>query len=82
MLGEGFSEEQLNSIHAPIGLPIGGHMPAEIAVSIAAEIVQEKNRYDVSYIDGVVEDAVRKKRKGNYDYDHIQEWFFSKRDRK
>ena len=50
LLGEGFSEEQLNSIHAPIGLPIGGHMPAEIAVSIAAEIVQEKNRYDVSYI--------------------------------
>ena len=42
LLGEGFSEEQLNSIHAPIGLPIGGHMPAEIAVSIAAEIVQEK----------------------------------------
>ena len=36
-------------------------MPAEIAVSIAAEIVQEKNRYDVSYIDGAVEDAVRKK---------------------
>ena len=25
LLGEGFSEEQLNSIHAPIGLPIGGH---------------------------------------------------------
>ena len=39
-------------------------MPAEIAVSIAAEIVQEKNRYDVSYIDGVVEDAVRKKEQG------------------
>ena len=39
-------------------------MPAEIAVSIAAEIVQEKNRYDVSYIDGVVEDAVRKKENG------------------
>lgn len=39
-------------------------MPAEIAVSIAAEIVQEKNRYDVSYIDGAVEDAVRKKEKG------------------
>ena len=57
-------------------------MPAEIAVSIAAEIVQEKNRYDVSYIDGAVEDAVRKKENGIYDHDHIQEWFFSKRDRK
>ena len=36
----------------------------DIMVSIAAEIVQEKNRYDVSYIDGAVEDAVRKKENG------------------
>lgn len=42
LLAEGFTEDQVNSIHAPIGLPIGGQMPAEIAVSIMAEIVQEK----------------------------------------
>ena len=42
MKEEGYSEEQISTIHAPIGLPIGGHMPAEIAVSITAEIVQEK----------------------------------------
>ena len=45
LLKEGFTEEQLDQIHAPIGLPIGGQMPAEIAVSIMAEIVQEKNRH-------------------------------------
>lgn len=64
LLREGFTEEQLNTIHAPIGLPIGGHMPAEIAVSITAEIVQEKNKYNVSYIDEAVEKAVWEKEKG------------------
>ena len=64
LLGEGFAEEQLNGIHAPIGLPIGGNMPAEVAVSIAAEIVQEKNKYNVSYIDAAVERAVAEKKEG------------------
>ena len=64
LLREGFTEDQLDTIHAPIGLPIGGHMPAEIAVSITAEIVQEKNKYNVSYIDEAVEKAVWEKEKG------------------
>ena len=34
----GYSEEVLRQIHAPIGLDIGGEKPAEIAVSIMAEI--------------------------------------------
>lgn len=34
----GYSEEVLKQIHAPIGLDIGGEKPAEIAVSIMAEI--------------------------------------------
>lgn len=41
---DGFTKEQLGSIHAPIGLKIGGRTPQEIALSIAAELVQEKNR--------------------------------------
>lgn len=41
---EGIGEDFLNRIHAPIGLPIASHTPAEIAVSIAAEIIQIKNR--------------------------------------
>ncbi len=51
LLEEGFTEEQLDTIHAPIGLPIGGQLPEEIAVSIMAEIVQEKNRRQTSFAD-------------------------------
>lgn len=40
----GFSQEQIDTVHAPIGLAIGAVTPAEIAVSILAQIIQEKNR--------------------------------------
>ena len=40
--GAGFSRETLDAVHAPIGLPIGGQTPAEIAVSIAAQLVAER----------------------------------------
>ena len=40
----GFSQEQISSIFAPIGLPIGAVTPAEIALSILGQIVQEKNK--------------------------------------
>jgi xanthine dehydrogenase accessory factor len=40
----GLKEEQINRLHAPIGLDIGGHSPGEIAVSIMAEIIQVRNR--------------------------------------
>lgn len=36
---EGAKEEDLKRIHAPVGLKIGGREPAEIALSIMAEIV-------------------------------------------
>lgn len=35
----GVPEERLAAVHAPIGLPIGAETPAEIALSILAEIV-------------------------------------------
>jgi xanthine dehydrogenase accessory factor len=40
----GFTEEQIGTIFAPIGLPIGAVTPAEIAFSILAQVIQEKNR--------------------------------------
>jgi len=43
LLAEGLAEEQLRRLHAPIGLNIGGRTPAEIALSIMAEIVATRN---------------------------------------
>jgi xanthine dehydrogenase accessory factor len=34
----GLTDQQLQRLHAPVGLPIGSHSPPEIAVSILAEI--------------------------------------------
>jgi xanthine dehydrogenase accessory factor len=41
---EGISPDLLSHIHSPIGLPIHSQTPEEIAVSIAAEIIQIKNK--------------------------------------
>ena len=40
---EGINEAILKTIHAPVGLFIKSQTPEEIAVSIAAEIIQVKN---------------------------------------
>ncbi|HEX7006524.1 MAG TPA: XdhC family protein, partial [Alphaproteobacteria bacterium] len=36
----GFTAAEMARIHAPIGLPLGGRAPAEIAVAIMAQIIQ------------------------------------------
>ena len=51
MRQDGFSDAQLAQIHAPIGLSIGAQTPAEIAVSILAQIIQEKNKTHVASAD-------------------------------
>ena len=43
LLKSGFSEKDLERIYSPVGLSIGSESPAEIAVSIAAEIVKHFN---------------------------------------
>lgn len=40
LLKRGVTEKQLKRVHSPIGLPIGGETPEEIAVSIVAELIQ------------------------------------------
>ena len=40
MLSEGFTEEELDQVYAPIGIEIGSETPAEIAISIAAQLIQ------------------------------------------
>lgn len=42
LLGEGFSREDLERVHCPIGLKIGAETPEEIAVSIVAELIQAR----------------------------------------
>lgn len=43
LLKEGVTQEQIDEIHSPIGLDIGAETPEEIAVSIVAEIIQERS---------------------------------------
>lgn len=40
----GYSEEQLSRVHGPIGLPLRGRSPAEIAVAILAQVIQVRNQ--------------------------------------
>lgn len=39
LLAAGFTAEEYAAVHAPIGLAIGAETPAEIAVSVAAELI-------------------------------------------
>jgi xanthine dehydrogenase accessory factor len=41
---QGIAAALLKKVHAPVGLPIHSHTPEEIAISIAAEIIQIKNQ--------------------------------------
>lgn len=40
---EGATDERLRAIHSPIGLDLGGRTPAEIALSVLAEISRERH---------------------------------------
>ncbi|MBE7376181.1 XdhC family protein [Pseudomonas lopnurensis] len=43
LLALGLSDSQVQRLHGPIGLPIGSRIPAEIALSLMAEVVALKN---------------------------------------
>lgn len=44
LLELGFEKQKIEELHAPIGLSIAAETPEEIAVSILAEIIEEKNK--------------------------------------
>jgi len=54
----GYSEETLMQVHAPIGLDIGGEKPAEIAVSIMAEVLAAKNSGSCRPMRDILKDSV------------------------
>ncbi len=37
---KGISEKQISNVHCPIGIKVGGKSPSEVAISIAAELLQ------------------------------------------
>jgi xanthine dehydrogenase accessory factor len=41
LIAAGFLQEDIERVHSPIGLDIGAETPAEIAISIMAQIIQE-----------------------------------------
>ncbi len=41
---QGVTDERIGAIHAPVGLDLGGRTPAEIALSVMAEITQVRYR--------------------------------------
>ena len=44
----GIDEARIQSLHSPIGLAIGAETPAEIAVSIAAQLIAHRAGAEIS----------------------------------
>ena len=44
LLEEGFSQQDIDRVHCPIGIKIGGETPEEIAVSIVAELINVRSQ--------------------------------------
>jgi len=51
---EGVDPAKLDQIVTPMGLPIGGKEPGEIAISMLAEMIQRKNELDGTLEGGIV----------------------------
>ena len=45
LTAESFTAEQAEAFHCPIGLPLGTNQPGEIAVSVVAQLIQERDRW-------------------------------------
>lgn len=51
LLEKGYTKEDINKVHAPIGININAKTPAEISVSILAQIIQDKNNENILEFD-------------------------------
>lgn len=47
LIEDGFTAEDLDRVHSPAGLDIGGRTPAEIAVSVAAEFISARSKQTI-----------------------------------
>ena len=43
---QGLNRSQLARLHGPVGLAIGSHTPAEIAIAISAQLIQVRNQQE------------------------------------
>jgi xanthine dehydrogenase accessory factor len=48
LIDEGFSQKDIDRVHAPIGLKIGAETPEEIAISIVAELIKVRAGCEVN----------------------------------
>lgn len=55
LLASGVSQEQVDQVHSPIGLSIDAITVPEIAVSIAAELVQVRRQDTLSLVEGPID---------------------------
>ncbi|MCD6292177.1 MAG: XdhC family protein [Deltaproteobacteria bacterium] len=44
LIDEGFNPAEIEQLNSPIGLRIGAQTPAEIAISIMAEIIEKRHK--------------------------------------
>lgn len=58
LIEKGYTTEQINKVHAPIGISIDAKTPAEISISILGQIIQEKNNENISNIDDEILDSI------------------------
>lgn len=54
LLSDGYDPARIERLHAPIGLKIGGVTPEEIAISIAAELIQCRHEKPATLADGIL----------------------------
>jgi xanthine dehydrogenase accessory factor len=47
----GFNDQDLDRIRSPLGLDLGGREPEEIALSIAAGLVADRNDREAGWLD-------------------------------